>query len=131
MTSAEMPSSVARRSAASAARETIAAIATIVQSVPSRTVAAVPSGTTCSPSGTSPLVANRALCSQTITGSGSRTADAIRPTTSAGVDGATTFSPGIAMSQFSTLWLCCAPKRRPAPLAVRRTRGTETWPSVM
>ena len=41
------------------------------------------------------------------------------PTTSAGVDGATTLSPGIAMAQFSTLWLCCAPKRRPAPLAVR------------
>ena len=66
-----------------------------------------------------------------MTGSGSRIAAAIRPITSAGVDGATTLSPGIAIAQFSTLWLCCAPKRRPAPLAVRSTSGSETWPSVM
>ena len=36
-----------------------------------------------------------------------------------------------AIAQFSTLWLCCAPNRRPAPFAVRSTRGSDTWPSVM
>ncbi len=72
-----------------------------------------------------------ALCSQKITGSGSRMAAAISPTTSIGVDGATTFSPGMAMAQFSTLWLCCAPNRSPPPLAVRITSGSDTWPSVM
>ena len=91
----------------------------------------MPSGTTCSPSGTSPFVANRPLCSQKITGSGSRIAAAISPTTSAGVEGATTLSPGIAIAQFSMLWLCWAPNRRPAPFAVRMTSGIETWPSVM
>ena len=50
---------------------------------------------------------------------------------SAGVDGATTFRPGIAIAQFSTLWLCWAPNRSPAPFAVRRTSGNATWPSVM
>ncbi len=58
-------------------------------------------------------------------------AAAIRPTTSAGVDGATTLRPGIAIAQFSTLWLCCAPKRSPEPFAVRSTSGSDTWPSVM
>ena len=71
------------------------------------------------------------MCSQKITGSGSRMAAAIRPTTSAGVEGATTFSPGIAIAQFSTLCECWAPKRRPAPFAVRITSGNDTWPSVM
>ena len=66
-----------------------------------------------------------------MTGSSSRMAAAIRPFMSAGVDGATTFRPGIAIAQFSMLWLCWAPNRRPAPLAVRSTMGIETWPSVM
>jgi hypothetical protein len=35
------------------------------------------------------------------------------------------------MHQFSTLWLCCAPKREPPPLAVRMTIGTEICPPVM
>ncbi len=51
--------------------------------------------------------------------------------TSSGVDGATTFRPGIIMHQFSTLWLCCAPKREPAPLPVRTTSGHLTWPFDM
>ena len=50
---------------------------------------------------------------------------------SAGVDGATILRPGMAIAQFSTLWLCWAPNRRPAPLAVRSTSGSVTWPSVM
>ena len=58
-------------------------------------------------------------------------AAAMSPTTSAGVEGATTFRPGMAMAQFSTLWECCAPNRSPPPLAVRMTSGSETWPSVM
>ena len=35
------------------------------------------------------------------------------------------------LAQFSMAWLCWAPKRRPAPFAVWRTSGSETWPSVM
>ena len=66
------------------------------------------------------------LCSNMTTGSGSRTDAAINPTTSAGVEGATTLSPGIIMHQFSTLWLCCAPNLDPPPLAVRITSGRLT-----
>ena len=91
----------------------------------------MPSVSTISPSGTSPFSAKSALCSQTMTGSGSRMAAAISPTMSAGVDGATILRPGMAIAQFSMLWLCWAPKRRPAPLAVRSTSGSDTWPSVM
>ena len=47
------------------------------------------------------------------------------------VDGATTLRPGTAIAQFSTLCECCAPKLPPPPLAVRMTRGSETWPPVM
>ena len=77
------------------------------------------------------MIARRAFEAQKITGSGSRIAVAIRPIVSAGVDGATTLSPGIAIAQFSMAWLCWAPNRRPAPFAVWRTSGSETWPSVM
>ena len=45
------------------------------------------------------------------------------PTTSRGLDGATTFSPGTAMAQFSTDCECWAPNRTPAPLAHRTTSG--------
>ena len=50
---------------------------------------------------------------------------------SAGVEGTTTLSPGIAIAQASMLWECCAPNRTPPPLAVRITRGRATWPFVM
>ena len=50
---------------------------------------------------------------------------------SAGVEGATTLRPGIAIAQFSMLWLCWAPNRSPPPFAVRSTSGSDTWPSVM
>ena len=102
-----------------------------MQSLPARTTAACPSGTTWSPSGTSPLLANSDLLPQKITGSSLRTAEAISPTTSAGVAGATTLRPGIAIAQFSTLWLCWAPNRSPEPFAVWSTIGIDTWPSVM
>jgi len=71
------------------------------------------------------------LCSKNTTGSGSRTAAAISPFTSAGVDGATTLSPGTAIAQFSTLCECCAPNREPEPLAVRITSGSASWPAHM
>jgi len=58
-------------------------------------------------------------------------AAASRPLTSAGFDGATTLMPGIAMAQFSTLCECWAPKRDPAPLAVRMTSGIVNCPLVM
>ncbi len=130
ITSAEMPSS-ASRSAASRARGTIRASAAIVASVPSRTTRAVPSSSTISPSGISALVAISALCSKKTTGSGSRTEAAMSPTTSCGVDGATTLRPGIIIAQFSTLWECWAPNRAPPPLAVRMTSGKLTCPLVM
>ena len=129
-TSAAMPS-CARRSAASIARGTMAASATIVASVPSRSTLAVPSWSTISPSGTSAFVPISALCSKNTTGSGSRIAAAISPTMSSGVEGATTLRPGIIIAQFSTLWECCAPKRTPPPFAVRITSGKLTWPFVM
>ena len=76
-------------------------------------------------------MANSGLLSKKTTGSGSRTEAAINPTTSAGVEGATTLSPGIIMHQFSTAWECWAPNRTPPPLAVRTTTGMVTWPPVM
>ncbi len=66
-----------------------------------------------------------------MTGSSSRTAAAISPTMSVGFDGATTLRPGIIIAQFSTDWLCCAPKREPAPLPVRTTSGHCSWPFDM
>ena len=101
-------------------------------SVPSRTTAASPSGTTWSVAAAGgPLLANSPLCSKKTTGSSLRIADAIRPITSAGVDGAAIFRPGTVSAQFSTDWECWAPKPRPPPLAVRTTSGTVTWPPVM
>ena len=50
---------------------------------------------------------------------------------SAGLAGATTFRPGMAIAQFSIAWECCAPNRSPPPFAVRSTSGSDTWPSVM
>ncbi len=86
---------------------------------------------TISPSGTSPLVGYRPLCSKNITGSGSRTAAANSPMMSVGFDGATTLRPGTAIAQFSTDCECCAPKRRPPPLPDRITSGKLTCPAVM
>ena len=76
--------------------------ATTVACVPGLRMRAVPSSSSIVPSGTSPLVAYNPLCSKKSTGSSDRTAAAISPTTSTGVDGATTLIPGTAMAQFST-----------------------------
>ena len=129
-TSAEMPSA-ASSSAASRAIGTVAASATTVTSVPARATWAFPRGTAWSAGGAGPLVANSPLCSKNTTGSSLRMADAISPTTSAGVEGAAIFSPGTASAQFSTDCECCAPNPSPPPLAVRTTSGTVTWPPVM
>src|SRR5580765_4899659 len=83
-------SSAASSSAAASASGTVDARATTVTSVPGRTTAASPSGTTWSGGAGSPLLANRPLCSKNTTGSSLRIAEAMRPTTSDGVDGATT-----------------------------------------
>ena len=131
-TVASMPCSADSRSAAASDRGTMAASARIVASPPCRSTLARPSSSTTSvPSGTSPLLAIRPLCSKNTTGSGSRTAAASSPTTSRGLDGATTFSPGTAMAQFSTDCECWAPNRTPAPLAQRTTSGRASWPSDM
>ncbi len=131
MTVESMPSSADRRSAAASARGTIAASARMVASPPWRSTLARPSSSVISPSGTSPLLGYRPLCSKKMTGSGSRTAAASSPMTSRGFDGATTFRPGTAIAQFSTDCECWAPKRRPAPLAQRTTSGSSSWPSDM
>src|SRR5690606_11120859 len=130
-TVARMPCSFSRISAACIARGTISASAAIVTSSPRRSTFALPSGSTCSPSGTSPFVAYSDFCSKNSTGSSSRIDAASRPLTSAGYAGATTLSPGIAIAQFSTLCECCAPKREPPPLPERITSGSLTCPSVM
>ena len=130
-TVASMPSSADSFSAAASARGTIAASARIVASPPWRSTLARPSSSMTSPSGTSPLLGYRPLCSKNTTGSGSRTAAANSPTTSRGFDGATTFRPGTAIAQFSTDCECWAPNRSPAPLAQRTTSGNSSWPSDM
>ncbi len=98
----------------------MAASATTVTSPPSRSTFAVPSRSTCSPSGTCPLVAYSPLCSKKITGSGSRTAAASSP-----------FTSGTDIAQFSTLCECWAPKRAPEPFAVRMTSGSVICPADM
>ena len=50
---------------------------------------------------------------------------------STGLDGTTTFRPGMAIAQLSTLCECCAPNRTPPPFAVRITSGSATCPFVM
>src|SRR5262249_51350051 len=110
-----IPCSSESRLAAASARGTIAASATIVASLPSVSTFALPSGSTISASATSPLAAYSDFCSKNSTGSGSLMAEASSPTTSWGLEGATTFRPGTAIAQFSTDCECCAPNRTPAP----------------
>ncbi len=123
-TSQSMPWSARRRLGRSRARAApSSASATMVRSLPGRDDLGGAQVSRISPSGTSPFGVYSDLCSKKITGSGSRTAAASRPMTSTGEDGAATLRPGIIMHQFSTDWECCAPKREPAPLAVRTTSG--------
>src|SRR5919205_1082868 len=87
---------------------------TTVTSLPLRLISATPSGTVYSPVGTGPLVKYSALCSRKMTGLSSRIADFNKPLASAGVDGVTTFRPGMWQNHASRLWLCWAALPRPA-----------------
>ena len=53
------------------------------------------------------------------------------PLASSTVAGAATLRPGTPAYQPSKLWECWAASWRPAPLAMRITRGTPTWPPLM
>ena len=78
------------------------------------------------------MLAYKALCSNTSTGSLSRIAAASSPNISTGEAGETILSPGTHIAQFSSDWPCCAPKPMPpAPFALRSTNGIVTWPPVM
>ncbi len=131
MTSASTPSAA---SSPAAARQvpTVMDSPTRVTSRPGRTVRAWPSGMNCSPSLISSLRPYSALCSNTRTGSSSRTAAASRPNASAGLAGEAIFRPGTVIAQFSTDWPCWLPKPSPPePFAPRSTSGTPTCPPVM
>ena len=66
-----------------------------------------------------------------ITGSGLASAARSRPRASSIVAGATTRSPGTCAYQTSRLCECCAASCRPAPVAMRITTGTCSWPPDM
>src|SRR2546428_6719135 len=87
-------------------------------------MSARPIGTMCSPSGTSPLRLYSISPSRTITGLLSRMADLSRPFASAGVAGATTFSPGVWASQLSPACECWGESCSAAPLGPRETDGS-------
>ena len=71
-------------------------------SLPSRLISALPIGTTCSPVGTSSLSKRYAfLCSKNKTGSLSRIAEISNPFASLGVEGITTFKPGVELNTLS------------------------------
>ena len=75
-------------SAAASASGTVEASATTVTSAPGRATRRLAERDDVTFRGAaSPLLANSPLCSKNTTGSSLRIADAIRPTTSAGVDG--------------------------------------------
>ena len=59
-----------------------------------------------------------------MTGLLSRIAAISRPLASAGVAGATTFSPGVWTNQASGFWLWNGPERSPPSLGARITQGT-------
>ena len=99
-----------------------------MRSVPALTTAALPISATCSPSGTSPLRLYSARFSRKITGSSSRMAAVSSAFASAGVDGATTFRPGMWAYQTSRFCEWVAASCWPPPPGVRMTIGTLTWP---
>ena len=103
----------------------------IVTSLPSRFTSATPSGTRCSPSGTSPFDPYSVSPSKKITGSSSRMADLSRPFASAGVEGATTFSPGTCAYQHSSDCECWAASWWAAPPGPRTTIGILNCPPDM
>ena len=130
-TTSTLTPSPAACSAASSARATITEVATTVTSDPSRFTSAAPSGTVYGSSGTSPFVRYSSLCSTKITGLSSRMLASNSPFASAGVAGATTFSPGTCANQASRLSECCAAAPVPDPAGVRRTIGTRAFPPNM
>ena len=98
--------SFAARTAASRDTFTMYPHAKIETSFPSRRTFACPNGTVISPSGTSSRNARyNFFGSRNITGSGSRIAVVRRPFVSVGVDGTTTFRPGVWQKYASLDWL--------------------------
>ncbi len=102
MTSTPMPSR-SKSLAASRAVLTIAKVAIKVTSAPSLFTSATPNGIVYSSSGTGPRILYSSLCSRNITGFPSLTAVLNNPFPSDGLDGATTFSPGVCMKMASGL----------------------------
>src|SRR4051812_33434837 len=95
---------------------------TTVMSEPGRTTFASPSVAT-SPS-TSPFIEYRRLCSKNNTGLSSRIAAFSSALASAGVDGATSLSPGMPWNQATGVCEWIAPKRPPPPTIERTVSGT-------
>ena len=102
----------------------------MVRSLPARATRALPSGTT-SPDVTAPGVPHSSLCSMYTTGSPDASAASNSPWLSAGVDGATTTSPGMCANHASSDWLCCAADDDQMPMGMRITIGTRPWPPNM
>ena len=130
ITSASMPSS-ASRSAAASASWTRRDSATIVTSLPRRSVTASPIRTGSILSGIRSLRKYNVLFSTNTTGFGSARARARRPAASTARLGITTLRPGTCVSQLSRLCECWAAPRCPAPPCVRSTSGTVSWPADM
>src|SRR5262245_42781460 len=106
-------------------------VATIVTSVPSRFTSATPNGIVYSSVGTGPLSLYIILSSKKTTGLSSRIADLRSPFASYGVDGSTTFNPGMWQNQACSDCECCAAERRVAPSVARMTIGTFHLPPDM
>src|SRR5438445_107569 len=106
-------------------------VATIVMSLPARLMSATPNGIVYSSTGTGPLSLYIILSSKNTTGLSSRIAVFRRPLASYGVDGNTTFKPGIWENQACSDCECCAADRRVAPRVARMTMGTFHLPPDM
>ncbi len=107
MTSTSIPSAL-RSSAAARQAETMRDQDTRVMSPPSRATFAIPIGSSCPSIGISPFASYSTLCSMKTTGFGSRMADFSRPLASAELLGITTLSPGIWLTQVSSVCECWA-----------------------
>src|SRR5215510_2107195 len=106
-------------------------VATIVISVPTRFTSATPKGRVYSSAGTGPLSLYIILSSKKTTGLSSRIAVFKRPFASYGVEGNTTFNPGIWQNHACRDCECCAAERRVAPSVARITIGTFHFPPDM
>ena len=117
--------------AAPTATCTMLLVATMVMSRPSRFTSATPSGIVYSSDGTSPFTLYCILSSKKTTGLSSRIALFINPFASYGVEGTTTFRPGMWLGQACSDCECCAADRRDAPSVARTTSGTLHLPPDM